>query len=188
MGRDKAFVEFDGVALWRRQLQLLEELRPHEVFIAGPAHEEWQEMNCIIIPDAEPNSGPLAGIVGCLQRCARPLLLVIAIDLPNMTTRYLRELVDSCAADRGVLPSHGERSEPLAAVYPKGSLSLAEKCLAARELSVQRFAARCVAEGLAIEKEITPGDRTLFLNMNTPDDLALAEAGASHEGHKGSQS
>jgi hypothetical protein len=67
MGTDKAFIEIDRVPLWRRQLQLLEELRPDEVLIAGPAHEAWQEINCIIIPDAKPNAGPLAGIVAALQ-------------------------------------------------------------------------------------------------------------------------
>ena len=180
MGTDKAFIEIADVPLWRRQLQMLEELQPHELFIAGPAHEEWQEMNCIIIPDAEPNAGPLAGIVAALRRCSTKLLLVLAVDLPNMTSRYLREQIDTCTPDRGVLPSYGERSEPLSAVYPKRSLALAERCLASRDLSVQRFAARCVTEGLAVQKEITRDDRSLFLNMNTPDDLAHAEAGASH--------
>ena len=172
MGTDKAFIEIGSVPLWRRQLQVLEELRPHELLIAGPPHEQWQEMNCIIIPDAEPDAGPLAGMVGALQRCATPLLLVIAIDLPNMTSRYLRELVNSCAADRGIVPSHGERSEPLAAIYPKRSLPLAERCLASGELSVRRFAARCAAGGFVVQKEITSDERSLFLNMNTPEDLA----------------
>ena len=71
MGRDKAFVEIDGVPLWRRQLQLLEELLPHELFIAGPAHDEWQQTNCIIIPDAEPDAGPLAGIVAAFAALLR---------------------------------------------------------------------------------------------------------------------
>ena len=172
MGTDKAFIEIDGVPLWRRQLQILEELRPHELFIAGPAHSEWQEMNCIIVADTEPNSGPIGGIVAALQRSSAPLLLVIAIDLPNITSDYLRQLVDSCAIGIGVVPTSRDRFEPVAAVYPKRSLSLAESCLASRDLSVQRFAARCVAEGLAVQKEIASDERPLFLNMNTPDDLA----------------
>ena len=187
MGTDKAFIQIDGALLWKRQLQLLKELRPHELFIAGPAHEEWQETGCIVIPDAALNAGPLAGIVAALHRCSAPLLLVLAVDLPKMTTRYLRELVDSCEADRGIVPSYGERSEPLVAIYPKRSLELAKRCLASRELSVQRFAARCVAEGFAVQKEIATNERPLFLNMNTPDDLTLAAADASHKGHKGSQ-
>ena len=187
MGTDKAFLEIEGVPLWRRQLRVLQELQPHQLFIAGPTHDEWQETNCIIIPDAEANAGPLAGIVAALQRSSAPLLLVLAIDLPNMSTHYLRDLVDCCHAGGGIVPSYGERSEPLAAVYPLASLRIAEACLASRDRSVQRFAARCVAEGHATEKEITRDERPLFLNMNTPEDLALASAGASHGGHSESQ-
>ena len=187
MGADKAFIKIAGVPLWRRQLEMLEALRPRELFIAGPAHDEWQEIDCVIIPDAEPDAGPLAGIAAALRRCSAPLLLVIAIDLPKMTDAYLRKLVDSCAAEVGIVPTDGERLEPVAAVYPTLSLPVAKSCLASRDLSVQRFAARCVAEGLAIQREITPEQRPLFLNMNTPDDLALAAAGASHGDHSRTQ-
>ena len=173
MGADKAFIEIDGVPLWRRQLQILEELRPDELFIAGPAHDEWQEANCVIIPDAAPNGGPLGGLVAALRHCSATLLLTIAIDLPNITSNYLRKLVGACAEDRGVVPTHGERFEPVAAVYPKHALALAESCLASRDLSVQRFAARCLSEGLVITQEISEDERPLFLNMNTPEDVAV---------------
>ncbi len=187
MGEDKAFIEVGGVPLWQRQLQMLQSLGPDELFIAGPAHDEWQEAGAIIIPDAAPGAGPLGGIVAGLRRCSAPILLTVAIDLPKISAHYLRELVDSCSADCGAVPSYGERLEPLVAVYPSAALSIAESCLAARDLSVQRFADRCIREGLASEAPINPEQRHLFLNMNTPDDLALASAGASHEGHKGSQ-
>ncbi len=176
MGVDKAFIEIEGVPLWRRQLRMLQELAPHEIFIAGPSHTEWRETNCIIIPDAEPDAGPLAGIVAGLQRCSAPLLLVLAIDLPNMRTHYLAELLEESMAQRGIVPSHGARREPLAATYPHLSRALGERCLASRDLSVQRFAARCIAENLAQEKAITKDDQPLFLNMNTPEDLSSVAA------------
>ena len=178
MGVDKAFIEIDGVPLWRRQLKILEALAPEQLFIAGPAHDEWQEANCIIIPDAEAGAGPLAGVVAALRASSAPLLLTLAIDLPNMTSDYLREVIDRCSNDRGVVPSYGERFEPVAAVYPTGALALAENCLASRDLSVQRFAARCLLDGFLQQTDILPGQRQLFFNMNTPDDLAIASANA----------
>ena len=177
MGRDKAFLEIDGVPLWRRQLQMLESLAPEQLFIAGPSHDEWQEANCIIIGDAEPGAGPLAGIVAALRASSAPLLLTIAIDLPNMTADYLRGLLDCCASDRGIVPTYGERFEPVAAVYPKRALQLAENCVTSRDLSVQRFAASCLREGFVIADEITPDHRSLFLNMNTPEDVAAVTNG-----------
>ncbi len=187
MGVDKAFIEIGGVPLWRRQLKILEALAPEQLFIAGPAHEEWEEANCIIVPDAEPGAGPLAGLVAALRASSAPLLLTIAIDLPNITSDYLRGLLDYCSADCGIVPSYGERFEPVAAVYPNRALALAENCLALRDLSVQRFAARCLHDGLVNVADITPEQRRLFLNMNTPGDLALASAEASHGDHGGTQ-
>jgi molybdenum cofactor guanylyltransferase len=186
MGADKAFIEISGVPLWRRQLQLLESLAPEQLFIAGPAHDEWQEADCIIIPDAEAGTGPLAGIVAALRESSAPLVLTLAIDLPSMTVEYLRALLSRCWPDCGVVPSYGERFEPVAAVYPKRALQLAENCLTSRDLSVQRFAARCLDDGLVSASEITPEQQPCFLNMNTPDDLATVSADASHKGHKGS--
>ena len=177
MGQDKAFIEIDRVPLWRRQLQMLESLRPHELFIAGPAHEEWQDAAAIIIPDAIGSAGPLGGLVAGLRRCTAPLLLTFAIDLPNMTSDFLRELLDSCHDNGGVVPTHRERFEPLAAVYPKRALRLAENCLATRDLSVQRLAAGCLSEGLVDVKKISPHQRPLFLNMNTPEDVATLTNG-----------
>ena len=171
MGTDKAFIEVHGVPLWRRQLQTLQQLEPAEILISGPHRDEWQNANCVVIPDAEADAGPLAGVAAALRHCTTPLLLTLAIDLPNMTTDYLSGLVDSCVGEIGVIPSDADRCEPVAAVYPKRALAVAENCLASRDLSLQRFAARCVAEGLVKLKPIAPDERRLFLNMNTPEDL-----------------
>lgn len=179
MGEDKAFIEINGVPLWRRQLQMLEALRPQELFIAGPAHDEWHDANAIVIADAEGGAGPLGGLVAGLRRSSAPMLLTLAIDLPKMTADYLRQLLGLCSVDAGVVPGYGERLEPVAAVYPRRALALAENALATRDLSLQRLAARCLAERLMVTTPIQPEQRRLFLNMNTPNDLALASAGVS---------
>ena len=169
MGRDKAFIEVDGQPLWQCQLRLLESLEPAELFIAGPPRPEWVN----VIPDAQPNAGPLGGVVAALRRCSTPFLLVFGIDLPRMTSCYLRSLLSSCSPSAGVVPHR----EPLVAVYPLTALPIAEECLAFQDYSMQSFARRCVSAELVVEKEIAPEEAPLFLNMNTPEDvLALAHA------------
>jgi molybdopterin-guanine dinucleotide biosynthesis protein A len=171
MGKDKAFIEFDGLPLWRRQLQLLCELGPHELFLSGPAHEEWRENDCIIVPDAQADAGPLAGLVATLRRCSAPLLVALAVDLPHMTAQHLSGLVALCSDDVGIIPRTGEDFEPVAAVYPRRSLRIAESCLATRSYSMQHFAERCVSEDLVTVRKVEPENESLFLNMNTPADL-----------------
>lgn len=170
MGRDKAFIELDGVPLWRRQLRILEELDPPEIFLAGPSRAEWNSVGCTIIPDAQEESGPLGGLLAGLRRCSTSRLLALAVDLPNMQGAYLRKLLERCAPGKGVVPVTG-RFEPLVAIYPISSLGIAEQLLSNGRYSLQDFARHCVADGLIIEQPVSPAEAALFLNMNTPADL-----------------
>ncbi len=132
---------------------------------------------CIIIPDAQPDAGPLAGIVSALRHCSAPLLLTLAVDLPNMTAAQLHSLIALCAGARGIVPRRGGRFEPVAAIYPTAALAFAESCLASRNYSLQIFAARLLAEGLVEAKEIAPTEGPLFQNLNTPEDLVALTHG-----------
>ena len=164
MGRDKAFVSFDGEPLWQRQVQLLRTLQPQEIFIAGPARPEWRSYS--VIEDATPHAGPVPVVASALRLCATPLLLVLAVDLPRMAASYLRTLVDC----HGVVP----RGQPLCAVYPREAALLAENCGSAQE-----FAQRCAVAGLVRLREIASNEEQLFFNMNTPEDLAAISTDAS---------
>lgn len=168
MGRDKAFLEIDGQPLWQRQLRTLHELRPCEVFIAGPMRNEWRD--CNVIADATPDAGPLGGIVPALRQSSQPLVLVLAVDLPRMTVGYLRGLLALCSEFSGIIPQDDTRFQPLAAIYPTAAGALAQRCLGLGD-SMQRFASLCVEAGLMNEQRITAHERSLFLNMNTPEDL-----------------
>lgn len=172
MGRNKAFLEIDGIPFWQRQLEILRALNPSEIFISGQARPEWIERDVHVISDAAENAGPLGGLVALLRSCRTPHLLVLAVDLPKITTPYLQRLLSDCGSDKGVIPKIGERFEPLVAIYPVVSLSLAECFLSGGKLSLQEFASRAVAEGLMVTKEVSSTDESQFLNLNTPEEFA----------------
>lgn len=171
MGHDKAFITVGGVPLWQRQIALLQELGSEEILISGPEHAAWRETEFAIIADAERGAGPLAGVVAALRVCESPMLLALAVDLPLMTSNYLRQLLTQCADGTGAVPIADERFEPLAAVYPAGALPIAEDCLASGRRSLQHFARRCVAAGLVVARPVASAERMLFSNMNTPADI-----------------
>lgn len=171
MGRDKAFIEVDGVPLWQRQLRILQQLAPTEILLAAPPRAEWKDSGCTIISDAQNNSGPMAGLTAALRRSSTDLLLVLAVDLPQITSAYLRMLLALCDDGKGAVPV-SERFEPLVAVYPRASLRIAEQFLSSGRFSMQSFAACCVADGLMLEQPIKSSEAALFRNMNTPSDLA----------------
>ncbi len=173
MGKDKAFLEIDGVPLWQRQIQLLESLAPKQIFIAGPSRAEWTRAGCKVISDAQINAGPLAGLIAGLRACESQFLLALAVDLPRMTADCLKDLLKFCAHDCGVVPMT-DGLEPLAAIYPSAARALAEEQLAQGRYSLQQFVRRCLDDGFMREQLIASEDAALFLNLNTPADWSTA--------------
>jgi len=167
MGCDKAFLEIDGEPLWRRQLNILSDLEPQKVFIAGPPREQWRDYE--ILPDALEDVGPLGGLTSALRACRTPFLLALAVDLPKITDTFLRNLL---IEGSGVVPYLNRRYEPLVAIYPKAALPIAETHLSSCEYSMQKFVQECVAQHLVKPKEIPSSDARLFINLNTPQDMA----------------
>jgi molybdopterin-guanine dinucleotide biosynthesis protein A len=168
MGRDKALLEFRGEPLWRRQLQTLRDLSPNELFLAGPYHDPAVET----IADEMAGGGPLAAVAAALGRLLSPHLVVLAVDLPLMTTAFLRSLLQLCGPRRGVVARRGDRFEPLAAVYAKRSLQLAAAALRDGQFSMQSFIGAAIEQDLFQVRDISDEEAPLFANLNTPDDLA----------------
>ncbi len=70
-----------------------------------------------------------------------------------------------------LLPSAATNIEPLAAVYPRAALALADECLRAGEFKLEPFIRKLEAQGLAIIRPVEPGQAALFTNWNTPEEL-----------------
>lgn len=168
MGRDKALLDFDGEPLWHHQLRTLRMLQPEKVLISGSPRKEWEQWETVA--DAIPDAGPLAGVSAGLRSCCSPLLIVLAIDLPLMTSDYLCSLVARCGEEQGVVPTLAGGFQPLAAVYPRSCLEVAEGCLAGPNFSMHGFVAKAVAAGLIRLQPIRPNELELFTNLNTPAD------------------
>jgi molybdopterin-guanine dinucleotide biosynthesis protein A len=169
MGRDKATLVIDGQPLWQRQLATLRALQPCELLISGRRDGPYAGAGIEIIEDAIPGLGPLAGIAAALRRADSPRVLVLAIDLPAMTADFLATLLQN---SRPTVPQSARYFEPLAAVFPKAALPIAEEFLCEKDRSMQRFVRRLVEVGLACARAIDADESVLFQNVNAPGDLA----------------
>lgn len=172
MGRDKAMLAIDGERLWRRQVATLRTLAPDELLISAATGESFADSGVPIVQDATPGLGPLSGIAAALLCAENRTLLVLAVDLPSMNATFLRELLR--VHDRtggGVVPLVGDLFEPLAAIYTRECLSLADTHLRGDDRSMQRFVRAAIAQNLIFTHEIEPSQRPLFRNLNEPNDL-----------------
>jgi molybdopterin-guanine dinucleotide biosynthesis protein A len=171
MGTDKAFLPWRGRPLWEQQLEKLRSLAPSRLLLSCRPEQNFPELSDIIrVHDEQENSGPLAGIAACLRACAVPRLLVLGIDLPLLPVEFLHTLANESTADCGAIAQSAEWYEPLAAVYPRALLPLAEEHLAAGRLSLQDFIRSGTVQGL-MRCVPLPVEASWFTNWNGPGDL-----------------
>lgn len=176
MGRDKALLEIDdagrGIPLWRWQRDTLARAGAGEIFLSARPEQAWSHRAdgfAAVVHDSHPNSGPLAGLTAALERAAHPHLAVLAIDLPRMSAEWLAALRAECAPGVGAVGRRGGGElffEPLAAIYPREILPLAQVGLARGEFSLQRLLAAAVEQRFMRVREITSAEAPLFENWN----------------------
>ena len=173
MGCDKAWVEVKGQPLLARQIALVRELAPADLFISGRVDTDYNSLGCPVLADEFADAGPLAGIAAGLKAASAPLVLVLAVDLPDMTSAALRRLLERCASGVGLVPRVNHRVEPLAAFYPKAGALLAVDLLKRQLRAVRTFAEQCSHAGLVALHDVEAADWNCFANFNSPADLPL---------------
>lgn len=128
-----------------------------------------------LVHDEHADCGPLAGVAACLRACASPLLVVLGVDLPHLPAEFLRALLAHSTPDCGAVVSIADYFEPLAAVYPRTILSLAQEQLAAGRLAMQEFIRSGLGRSLMRCVDL-PVKAEWFTNWNAPEDIIPAPA------------
>jgi molybdenum cofactor guanylyltransferase len=124
------------------------------------------------VNDERPDCGPLAGLAAILKAASFEKTLVLAVDMPAMTPGMLKKIVTLCREDQGCVPVDDRGFEPLAAVYSKQLLPLAEELLIAGRYFMQEFVTEAVERRLIRALELEPAEQLLFINCNRPSDWA----------------
>src|SRR5258708_6214395 len=167
MGRDKAALVIGGEPLWARQLRLLRALQPQELWVSARSRPDWAPPGLRVVLDAPPSRGPLSGLAAALREVRTSHLLLLAVDLPEMTVERLQKLWSMAEPGRGVIPLNENFVEPLCALYPAEARADAEAALAGADASMQGLAGVLLEKKLAWVCPLTPEERTVHRNANT---------------------
>jgi len=172
MGQPKLLLDRGGQPLWRVQTEKLQALNPGELFISIPPEISLPAGPWKILHDEQPGLGPLSGIHAALKGMKGEWLVVLAVDLPDMSAAFLQNL---CAMARkrglGIVPQFDGFYEGLVAVYPRAIADLCGKHLAGEDRSLQRFVRQGLADGLLAVYPVVDSERPLLRNVNSPADL-----------------
>jgi molybdenum cofactor guanylyltransferase len=185
MGRDKAFVTIDGEPLVTRQLRVLKEAGAAELFVVtrsdGPRIHGSQtpppgQFGAKWICDHRADAGPLAGIEAALVSATNPMVLVLAVDLPGMTMKWLGQLIGRAEQGTGVVPRTRRGWEPLAAIYPRTCLPVVRGHLDADRYALQALAEAGIREGWLEPWDFPDAEPPELLNWNRPEDWRPGES------------
>lgn len=185
-GRPKGLERVGGRRVIDRVATALTDAADDLLLIANdPGAGEWLP-GVRMASDVRTNCGSLGGIHAALVRAGQPVL-VVAWDMPFVPAALLRTLREAGARADAALPESGSRRglEPLCAYYSTTCVPAIERRLDARDMRVVSFFDDVRVERLP-EREVRRfGDPAiLFMNVNTPDDLALAERHATDGLHR----
>jgi molybdopterin-guanine dinucleotide biosynthesis protein A len=172
MQRDKAFLPCRGTTLLAWQLGLVRKLAPAEIFISGRADADYGAFGLPVLLDRFTDLGPLAGVECALAESHSPLLLVLAVDLPDMTADFLRRLAARCRTGGGVAPRTRLGLEPLVAFYPTSMRPIAAAMLHEGRAAMTEFIRRGVETGQVDEWACPSADESCFRNWNGPEDVS----------------
>ena len=180
-GSPKALVVLGGRTLLDRAVATLASLCA-EVAVVAPEAMDVGSASAIRVFDVPGFEGPLAGLVAGLEWAGEEEALVLGVDFPCVGGDLPRMLVVRLDASRNASPSFDAIvprpdgiAQPLVAAYAPTAAGALRIALESGVRSLRSGLDRLHVDWLddAVLAAIPGGTRCL-LNVNTPDDLALA--------------
>ena len=172
MGREKAYVDFQGMTLLGRALANVSAVTEH-IAVVGPATRFSGEA-AAVIEDRFPGAGPLAGSHAALAASTCELNLILAVDLPLVSPDMLRFLLSRAESTQAMVtvPRIAGGWQPLCAVYRRAFCTIAENALLAGRNKIDSLYRPEIVLALEETELAAAGfPAAMFRNMNRPEDL-----------------
>jgi molybdopterin-guanine dinucleotide biosynthesis protein A len=177
MGAEKAFLALEGstgTTLIEQVLALARAVTPIVSLVGSP--NKLSRFGPVI-EDIYPDCGPLGGIHAALTASGTDLNLILAVDAPFVSEKFLGFLAQ-CAEDSGAVvtvPRTASGWQPLCGVYRRAFAETAREALGAGRNRIDSLfstvSLRVIEEA---EMRRLAFDPAMFHNLNTPEDWERA--------------
>lgn len=174
MGRDKSALVLGGVSVLERvggsMVPLVARIR-----VIGDRVTEPR--GYVVQPDLRPGLGPLSGIHAALATAESSTVLVVACDLPFVTTELLAGIIELMEdGTEAVVPRVSGRAVPVCALYRRACLDRLQARLDRGELKAQQFVASLATTYVDEDVLARLDPQGICLkNINTPEDFEQAQ-------------
>jgi len=171
--RNKAFLTFGKKRIIDLMLDVLGNIFSQIIIITNTPSKFSEFKDVLILKDIVKNCGPIGGIYTGLKNINTQSAFLIACDIPFVNRKIIEKILRFSNKEKDIttIPISSKGFEPLFAVYNREIISVLEKALKKRELSiiktVKKFPVRFIKLN---EKEMQ-----CLTNINTCFDLRKAE-------------
>ena len=177
MGGDpKALLDLGGRRIIERVVDALDGV-VDDLLVVTNTPDVYAFLGLPMVGDVFPGGGSLGGIYSGLRAAPGEAAFTVACDMPFLKPDIVRLVVAHAAEGDVVIPRVGGQYETMHAVYRKSCLPHMEQRLREGRLKIVGFfdQVRVVEIGEADVARL--GDPALvFMNVNTPEELARARA------------
>ncbi len=167
IGREKAFIEFEGQRLVDRSIRILEPLC--EILLISSNNPALHILDKPVLPDEHHGIGPLAGLHATLKVSNSEHHLVIPCDVPRLTIQVYEELLLARDdADQAVIAGTQDGyTEPLIAYYHHSALPILEAQIEKGNYKLHDALDQMMVRTVVFQ------EKSLFTNINSPSDLKI---------------
>ncbi|HMG34322.1 MAG TPA: molybdenum cofactor guanylyltransferase [Blastocatellia bacterium] len=170
MGRDKAWLEIGGRPMIER---VIEVVRPVTSSLSVIANDStYFRLGLRVLEDTNKGIGPLEAIRTALANSTESRALIVACDLPLVTTKLFEFLVSIDAKYQAVIPvGRDGRMETLCGLYARDALECVTKLIGRGDRMVRLLFSEVSTRFVSFnELKHLPGSEHFFENVNSETD------------------
>jgi molybdenum cofactor guanylyltransferase len=177
MGKNKALIEIEGIPIIERIHTVFMQFF-REILIITDQMELFQKLQAKMHNDLFPNQGALGGLYTGLFFASFPYSFCVACDMPFLKGSLIDYLIRCINGYEAVVPRTGDGLQPLHAIYSKACMGPIKELMDEKRTKIIDFYPRANVR-IVEEKEFHSLDpqNESFINVNTPEDLSLLQAG-----------
>lgn len=174
MGTNKALLTINGQTVIEQIVAECKKITDN-VLIVTNRFSDYKFLHLPMVEDKEKGKGPLAGIQAGLSAVSTEKTIVIACDMPFISTKVALALLDELTSYDACIPEINDQLHPLFAAYRKSCLPAVNESLAEGQLRIRQFLSK-VHVKIKTENELPSYLDQAFFNMNNPEEYEKAKS------------
>ncbi|WP_457622686.1 molybdenum cofactor guanylyltransferase [Persephonella sp.] len=176
MGRDKAFLELCGKTFLRHILEKLD-TQCSQIIISGNKEESLYiretfnlKSEFVFVKDIDPYSGPLNGIISCIDHIKHNYIFISTCDTPLLKPEIIPILLKEIEDFEAVIPVIKDKFQPLNTIYTRSAILKGKKAYHEKKIRSLHKWINLIRHKKIFEDKILEIDKDLssYLSVNTP--------------------